>query len=314
MPAKGQHRKPHLNRLTRVCIAAGVGSAAIALPLVAATGASAATPAKAPVATTAHVKGDHKGAHAKAETYTVLPGDTLSKIAAAHHIKGGWHRLYHENEKVIGSDPNVIRPGMHLTLHGWHGDKHAAKPAAKSATKPAAKPAPAKSSAQQSAAKTTTNTTTATTNTAAASTSTKAAATTDTGWTKPVGNAAIGTPYHQAGSNWSSGYHTGVDFLVWSGTPVHSVAAGTVVHAGADGAYGNDVIIKHADGKYTLYGHLTRPLVSAGQTVTEGQEIGISGATGNVTGPHLHFEVRTTPNYGSDIDPVAYLASHGVSI
>ncbi|MFI1094933.1 M23 family metallopeptidase [Streptomyces sp. NPDC020917] len=143
-----------------------------------------------------------------------------------------------------------------------------------------------------------------------------AAATTaaaDSGWTKPV-DASIGTPYHQAGSNWSSGYHTGVDFLVDSGTPVHAVAAGVVVSAGADGAYGNDVIIKHADGMYTLYGHLTQPLVSAGQTVTEGQEIGISGATGNVTGPHLHFEVRTTPDYGSDVDPIAYLAEHGVTV
>jgi murein DD-endopeptidase MepM/ murein hydrolase activator NlpD len=136
----------------------------------------------------------------------------------------------------------------------------------------------------------------------------------DTGWTKPVGAAAIGTGYKTGGTLWSSGHHTGVDFLVWSGTPVHSVAAGTVVHAGADGAYGNDVIIKHADGKYTLYGHLTRPVVSVGQTVAEGQQIGVSGATGNVTGPHLHFEVRTTPDYGSDIDPVAYMASHGVTI
>jgi murein DD-endopeptidase MepM/ murein hydrolase activator NlpD len=140
------------------------------------------------------------------------------------------------------------------------------------------------------------------------------AATTDTGWTKPVDSAAIGTPYHQAGSHWSSGYHTGVDFLVWTGTPVHSVAAGTVIHAGWDGAYGNDVIVQHADGKYSLYGHLSQAEVSAGQTVTEGQQIGVSGATGNVTGPHLHFEVRTTPYYGSDVDPVAYLASHGVTV
>ncbi|WNI18420.1 M23 family metallopeptidase [Actinacidiphila sp. ITFR-21] len=140
------------------------------------------------------------------------------------------------------------------------------------------------------------------------------AGSTATGWMEPVGDASVGTGYQASGSLWSSGSHTGVDFLVDSGTPVHAVAVGTVVSAGADGAYGNDVIIKHADGKYTLYGHLTEPLVSAGQTVTEGQEIGISGATGNVTGPHLHFEVRTTPDYGSDIDPVAYLASHGVVI
>ncbi|WP_225847360.1 M23 family metallopeptidase [Streptomyces sp. HPF1205] len=133
-------------------------------------------------------------------------------------------------------------------------------------------------------------------------------------WTRPVGDAPIGTPYREAGAYWSSGYHTGVDFLVPIGTTVHAVAVGTVVSAGWDGSYGNDVIIRHADGKYTLYGHLTRPLVAAGQRVAEGEAIGVSGATGNVTGPHMHFEVRTGPDYGSDIDPVAYLRSHGVTL
>jgi murein DD-endopeptidase MepM/ murein hydrolase activator NlpD len=145
--------------------------------------------------------------------------------------------------------------------------------------------------------------------------STRTAITTaGSGWMKPVGDAPVGTGYKASGSMWSSGSHTGVDFLVDSGTSVHSVAAGTVVSAGWDGSYGNDVIIRHADGKYTLYGHLTRPLVSAGQTVAEGQQIGVSGATGNATGPHLHFEVRTGPDYGSDIDPIAYMRSHGITI
>ncbi|WP_327292162.1 M23 family metallopeptidase [Streptomyces sp. NBC_01198] len=274
MPAKGQHRKPRsLNRLTRVCIAAGTGGAALAVPLLGVGHASAAEPTKAPAAS------------AKSHEYTVVRGDTLAKIATTHHVKGGWKSLYKANKKVIGANPSLIRPGQHLTLN-TAPVKAAPAPAKKAA------PAPAKKAAPAAAKK----------------------AVSSTGYTKPVGDAAIGTPYHAQGSNWSSGYHTGVDFLVWTGTPVHSVAAGTVVHAGADGAYGNDVIIRHADGKYTLYGHLTKPVVSVGQTVASGQEIGISGATGNVTGPHLHFEVRTTPNYGSDIDPVAYLAAHGVTI
>jgi murein DD-endopeptidase MepM/ murein hydrolase activator NlpD len=113
---------------------------------------------------------------------------------------------------------------------------------------------------------------------------------------------------------WSSGSHTGVDFLVPVGTAVHAVAAGTVVSAGDDGGYGTDVLLRHADGSYTLYGQLSQALVAAGQTVTEGQEIGLSGESGNTTGPNLHFEVRTTPDYGSDIDPLAYLREHGVSI
>jgi murein DD-endopeptidase MepM/ murein hydrolase activator NlpD len=63
---------------------------------------------------------------------------------------------------------------------------------------------------------------------------------------------------------------------------------------------------------YTQYGHLSSIHVLVGQKVTPGQQIGVSGATGNATGPHLHFEARTTPEYGSDIDPVAYLRKHGV--
>jgi murein DD-endopeptidase MepM/ murein hydrolase activator NlpD len=65
---------------------------------------------------------------------------------------------------------------------------------------------------------------------------------------------------------------------------------------------------------YTQYGHLSSVGVAVGQKVVPGQQIGLSGATGNVTGPHLHFEARTTSEYGSDVDPVAYLRGHGVNI
>ncbi|MFD3454404.1 M23 family metallopeptidase [Streptomyces sp. NPDC058691] len=132
-----------------------------------------------------------------------------------------------------------------------------------------------------------------------------------TSWMLPV-HGGIGTPYHATSSLWSSGYHTGVDFQAATGTPVHAVGAGTVVQAGWGGSYGNNVVIRHADGMYTQYGHLSSIGVSVGQTVSAGTRIGLSGATGNVTGPHLHFEARTTPEYGSDVDPVSYLRSHGV--
>ncbi|WP_368860585.1 M23 family metallopeptidase [Streptomyces sp. RK75] len=122
------------------------------------------------------------------------------------------------------------------------------------------------------------------------------------------------TPYRAAGGSWSSGHHTGVDFSAASGTPVKSVAAGEVVAAGDGGAYGNQVVVRHADGKYTQYGHLSSLSVQVGQQVGAGTQLGLSGSTGNSTGPHLHFEVRTTPNYGSDVDPVAYLRAHGVSL
>ncbi|MFC8674978.1 M23 family metallopeptidase [Streptomyces griseorubiginosus] len=130
----------------------------------------------------------------------------------------------------------------------------------------------------------------------------------------PISGSYISTGYKSGGSIWSSGSHTGVDFHAASGTSVHAVGRGTVVEAGWGGAYGNNIVIRMADGTYTQYGHLSSIGVSVGQSVTPGQQIGLSGATGNVTGPHLHFEARTTPDYGSDIDPVAYLRSHGVNV
>ncbi|MGW1712991.1 M23 family metallopeptidase [Streptomyces sp. NPDC002156] len=130
----------------------------------------------------------------------------------------------------------------------------------------------------------------------------------------PISGSYISTGYKAGGAVWSSGSHTGIDFHASSGTTVHSVGSGTVVEAGWGGAYGNNIVIKMIDGTYTQYGHLSSINVSVGQTVTPGQQIGLSGATGNVTGAHLHFEARTTAEYGSDMDPVAYLRSHGVNV
>ncbi|GAA0487782.1 M23 family metallopeptidase [Streptomyces stramineus] len=130
----------------------------------------------------------------------------------------------------------------------------------------------------------------------------------------PIDGSYVSTSYKASSGLWSSGSHTGVDFHAAEGSTVQSVGAGTVVEAGWGGAYGNNVVIKHNDGTYTQYGHLSSISVSAGQAVTAGQQIGISGSTGNVTGPHLHFEARTGATYGTDIDPVEYLRSHGVGI
>ncbi|MGW0823038.1 M23 family metallopeptidase [Streptomyces sp. NPDC002845] len=130
----------------------------------------------------------------------------------------------------------------------------------------------------------------------------------------PVSGSYVSTGYMAGGAVWSSGSHTGVDFHAASGTPVQAVGSGTVVEAGWAGAYGYQVVIEMNDGTYTQYGHLSSIGVGVGQAVTPGQQIALSGATGNVTGAHLHFEARTTPEYGSDIDPVAYLRSHGVNV
>ncbi|MGW7458479.1 M23 family metallopeptidase [Streptomyces sp. NPDC054797] len=130
----------------------------------------------------------------------------------------------------------------------------------------------------------------------------------------PIEGSYVSTQYHAGGGMWSSGSHTGIDLHASSGTSVHAVGVGVVVEAGWGGAYGNNVVIKHNDGTYTQYGHMNSLSVSVGQEVTAGQVIGLSGSTGNSSGPHLHFEARTGSQYGSDIDPVAYMRSHGVDL
>ncbi|MFV6028852.1 transglycosylase family protein [Streptomyces sp. NPDC056264] len=132
-------------------------------------------------------------------------------------------------------------------------------------------------------------------------------------YSAPV-SAGIGTRYGKPGSSWSSGYHTGVDFPVPTGTSVKAVAEGRIVSAGWGGAYGYQIVLRHDDGRYSQYAHLSALAVREGQRVTAGQRIGRSGSTGNSSGPHLHFEVRTGPGYGSDIDPLAYLRARGVSL
>lgn len=227
-------------------------------------------------------------------TYTVRSGDCLSAIADEQQVAGGWHRLYDDNRQAVGEDPSLIQPGLKLVL---------GKQTAQTRTEPAAPSRPS-AKAHSAAPKA-----------APAPESTGATATTTAaGFTLLVTGATIGTGYHVAGGMWSSGHHTGVDFVVPTGTSVESTGGGTVVSAGWGGAYGNQVVIRLNDGHYAQYGHLSQMSVTAGQTVTAGRQIGLSGATGNVTGSHLHFEIRTTPNYGSDIDPVAYLRAHGVPV
>lgn len=107
-------------------------------------------------------------------------------------------------------------------------------------------------------------------------------------------------------------FHTGLDIAAPLGTPVGAAAAGKVILAtssidsqGHLVGYGNYVVIAHGDGFLTLYGHLEKILVTAGQEVQQGQVIGLEGATGNATGPHVHFEIRLNGIY---VDPAPYLA------
>ncbi|NGN63933.1 peptidoglycan DD-metalloendopeptidase family protein [Streptomyces sp. A7024] len=128
----------------------------------------------------------------------------------------------------------------------------------------------------------------------------------------PVDKGRVTAKYRKPGA-WAAGFHTGVDFGVPTGTPVKAVGPGTVVTAGWDNAYGNYVVLKMADGLFTLYAHMSQLGVGSGQAVGGGTQLGLSGATGNVTGPHLHFEARTANRYHGHTDPMAYLAGHGVA-
>jgi murein DD-endopeptidase MepM/ murein hydrolase activator NlpD len=132
-------------------------------------------------------------------------------------------------------------------------------------------------------------------------------------WTRPVTTVDVSAPYGIRG-DWSAGHHTGVDLAVPVGTTVRSVGSGEVVFAGRSGAYGKAVTIRMADGNYTLFAHLSKISVEEGDRVRAGTVVGESGNTGRTTGPHLHFEVRAERDYGSDVDPIAYLERRGVRI
>lgn len=100
--------------------------------------------------------------------------------------------------------------------------------------------------------------------------------------------------------------HSGIDIAADYNTPVVAVASGTVDYAGYGSGYGNHIQIYHGGGISTLYAHLNWNgiWVNSGDTITQGQVIGLVGSTGNSTGPHLHFEVIIN---GEPVDPLSYL-------
>lgn len=173
------------------------------------------------------------------------------------------------------ANPNLIYPGQRIRL-----------------TCDAAIPAPARSSS--SASRSTTRTTTA------------------AGWVNPLPGATLTSCY---GMRWGS-LHAGIDMAKPTGTPIRAAAAGVVTRTGWIGSgYGIEVVISHGNGIWTHYAHQSRVAVHAGQTVAAGQTIGYVGATGQVTGPHLHFEVaRAASIFGHQINPAPYLRARGVSI
>ena len=132
-----------------------------------------------------------------------------------------------------------------------------------------------------------------------------------------AGAGSTGTGQPSAGFIWpcagvvASGFgmrwgrmHEGIDIACPYGAPVHAAAGGTVIYAGWMQGYGNLVVLDHGNGISTAYAHASAILVSVGQTVSQGDEVSLVGATGHATGPHLHFEVRVN---GEPVDPMGYL-------
>ncbi|MEU8116638.1 M23 family metallopeptidase [Micromonospora sp. NPDC053740] len=128
-------------------------------------------------------------------------------------------------------------------------------------------------------------------------------------WVDPMPGAAVTSCY---GQRWGT-LHAGIDLALPSGTPIHAAAAGTVTQAGdASDGYGNSVFIDHGNGYLTHYAHQSRIAVTVGQKVKAGQVIGYEGATGDATGPHLHFEVHQ--GMWNQIDPAPFMRARGVDL
>ena len=108
--------------------------------------------------------------------------------------------------------------------------------------------------------------------------------------------------------NWAKGSHSGIDLVGLSSKVVYATSDGTVSRTGFDKSYGNFVVVKATDGYYHWFCHLASISVSTGQKVTRVSKVGIMGSTGNSTGPHTHYEIRTPENkYGKDINPAEYM-------
>lgn len=126
-------------------------------------------------------------------------------------------------------------------------------------------------------------------------------------WVLPMSSYRLTGTFGETSRLWAT-VHTGLDFAGPTGSPILAIATGSVTEAGWAGAYGYRTIVTLPDGTEIWYCHQSRINVSVGDRVARGQPIGEVGSTGNVTGPHLHLEVR--PGGGSPVDPKTALQEH----
>ncbi|HEX6870839.1 MAG TPA: peptidoglycan DD-metalloendopeptidase family protein [Micromonosporaceae bacterium] len=210
---------------------------------------------------------------------TVQRGDWLAAIAS--RLCGNpnrWPQIYRANPAI--KDPDLIYVGQRLLVPcatTGRTDSRASRSTTTRTNSSTARSAPAKS-------------------------------TTDS-WVHPLPGSRL-TDCWGAGRN-----HKGIDLARPTGTPIRAAAAGTITQAGwLWSGYGISVVVRHGNGVYTHYAHMSREIVAVGASVRTGQTIGYVGTTGQVTGPHLHFEVGLGGVLGHQVNPAPYLRARGVSI
>ena len=125
-------------------------------------------------------------------------------------------------------------------------------------------------------------------------------------WVLPVRGAVFTSGF---GYRWGR-MHQGDDFSAPVGTPLSAMANGVVIAASVEGAYGNKVDIRYADGTVSVYAHMDAIYVVVGQRVAAGERVGTTGNSGRSTGPHLHLEIH--PNGGAAVDPSVWLRAKGL--
>jgi murein DD-endopeptidase MepM/ murein hydrolase activator NlpD len=130
----------------------------------------------------------------------------------------------------------------------------------------------------------------------------------------PIKNGRVNIPFGRRGRLWRwKGWHTGADLIVPTGTPIMATSSQRIIRADHNGgSYGRWVVGKDGDGRIHIYAHMSKLATRVGEHVKDGTILGYVGSTGNSTGPHLHYEVRSgKPNgdgsWGSPINPAPWL-------
>ncbi len=198
--------------------------------------------------------------------YIVRPGDNLTTLAWKFDLKLATLKYVNDIENA-----NAIKPGMRLKIPKKGDNTSAALIAKKAQAKQVAVAAAARNTVSRQ------------------STSNR----TYSGEFQSDGDTSLSVPVSYSYISRGVGRsHTGIDYVVSVGTPVHAAAGGVVIQVstGWSGGYGNEIVVSHGNGVATRYAHLSQINVNPGDNVSSGETIGLSGNSGRSTGPHLHFE------------------------